>query len=88
MRLPLLLILSEVLVSSTLADIQRPLLAHQDQSRTPLDEVFDQKAKWALEHFEIPGLAVSVVRGDVFSKVSHVSQLSDLICTIIVFVLI
>ena len=50
------------------------LLEHQAKmrQRNPFDEYFDQKVQWAREHFDIPGLAVAVVReDDVFSKVSR-----------------
>jgi hypothetical protein len=41
-------------------------LGVNQSQKTPLNEVFDQKVKWALEHFDIPGLAIAVVRDDVF----------------------
>ncbi|KAJ5245744.1 beta-lactamase/transpeptidase-like protein [Penicillium chrysogenum] len=76
MLFPLSFVLFEVFVSNTLAAIQLPLLAHEDQSqKTPLNEVFDQKVKWALEHFDIPGLAIAVVRDDVFCKGYGVSDM-------------
>ncbi|KAF7585180.1 hypothetical protein BBP40_011893, partial [Aspergillus hancockii] len=38
-------------------------------SSSPLNEAFTKKVNWALEHFKIPGVAVSVVRGDdIFAK--------------------
>mgnify|MGYP006876507047 CR=1 FL=1 len=89
MLFPLSFVLFEVFVSNTLAAIQLPLLAHEDQSqKTPLNEVFDQKVKWALEHFDIPGLAIAVVRDDVFCKVGHVSQLLSLAVPYFISVLI
>lgn len=39
-------------------------------SSSPLDDAFEEKVAWALEHFKVPGFAVSVVRGDeTFAKV-------------------
>ncbi|OGM45007.1 penicillin-binding protein [Aspergillus bombycis] len=48
-------------------------IAHQisrdDHDASPLNKAFEKKVNWALEHFSIPGLAVSVVRGeDIFAK--------------------
>lgn len=36
----------------------------------PLSEAFEQKVDWSLKHFNIPGLAVSIINGDrVYTKV-------------------
>lgn len=70
MHLSSLLVFSELLTLG-LAFLQRPLTALKDQSQTPLDDVFSKKVEWALEHFQIPGVGVAVVRDDeVFAKVS------------------
>jgi hypothetical protein len=55
-----------------LAAITRRCCAHQaplfhgsiSTHQSPLDDFFDQKANWALEHFKVSGLSISVVRGD------------------------
>lgn len=41
--------------------LQTPLKEYT--SKTPLDSIFDKKVSEALEHFHVPGLAVSVVYG-------------------------
>ncbi|KAJ9300888.1 hypothetical protein DTO271G3_2052 [Paecilomyces variotii] len=63
-----LLIFSEVPTLS-LASLQQPLIAEKDQSRTPLNDAFHAKVDWALEHFQIPGVGIAVVRdNEIFSK--------------------
>jgi CubicO group peptidase (beta-lactamase class C family) len=38
---------------------------------SPLDDKFEKLVNWTLEHFQTPGLAVAVIRGnDTFLKVS------------------
>ena len=38
--------------------------------KDPLDESFDESVNWALEHYRVPGLAISVVQnGSTFAKV-------------------
>ncbi|KNG89873.1 putative penicillin-binding protein [Aspergillus nomiae NRRL 13137] len=44
-------------------------IPRDDHASSPLNEAFEKKVNWALDHFSIPGLAVSVVRGeDIFAK--------------------
>lgn len=69
MRLSLTLIFPGLVLAGA-ATFQQPLQVHEHQFSSPFDANFDEKVKWALEHFRIPGLAVAVVRGETFSKVS------------------
>ncbi|KOC14079.1 penicillin-binding protein [Aspergillus flavus AF70] len=44
-------------------------IPRDDHDSSPLNEGFEKKVNWALKHFRIPGLAISVVRGeDIFAK--------------------
>lgn len=55
-------------------------IPRDDHDSSPLNEAFENKVNWALEHFRIPGLAVSVVRGeDIFAKVSIHMAMSILV---------
>ncbi|KAJ5752867.1 Beta-lactamase-like protein [Penicillium odoratum] len=66
MRLPLTLIFPGLALAEVL---QQPLQEpNQSTSLSPLNADFDNKVKWALDHFNIPGLAVAVVHGETFSK--------------------
>ncbi|CEJ60832.1 hypothetical protein PMG11_09389 [Penicillium brasilianum] len=65
-------LLGIVLASS---ETQKTLPAHEHQSASPLDSSFDQKVEWALEHFNIPGLAVAVSHGETYSKGYGVSDI-------------
>lgn len=39
---------------------------------SPLDDAFEEKVTWVIEHFKVPGVAVSVVRGnETFAKVCN-----------------
>jgi hypothetical protein len=72
MRLPLTLIFPGLALAEVL---QQPLQEpNQSTSLSPLNADFDNKVKWALDHFNIPGLAVAVVHGETFSKVSKTSS--------------
>lgn len=68
MHLPLVFIFP-CLVLAGLETFQQPLQGHKTQSGSPFDANFDRRVNWALEHFNIPGLAVAVIRGDTFFKV-------------------
>jgi hypothetical protein len=70
MRLPLVLCLPGLVLACT-ATFQHPLQLHDIQFPSPLDAIFDKKVEWALEHYQIPGLAVAVVGEETFSKVSN-----------------
>ncbi|GAD98348.1 protein flp, putative [Paecilomyces variotii No. 5] len=57
------------LLEFSLASLQQPLTAETNQLQTPFDDVFDNKVKWALDHFHIPGVGIAVVRdSEVFTK--------------------
>lgn len=46
-------------------------------SSSPLNEAFESKVNWALERYKVPGIAVSVVRGDdIFAKGYGASDIS------------
>ncbi|KAJ5628008.1 Beta-lactamase-like protein [Penicillium lividum] len=66
MRLPLTLIFPGLALAEVL---QQPFqVQNQPTSLSPLNADFEDKVKWALDHFKIPGLAVAVVHGETFSK--------------------
>ncbi|KAL2013132.1 hypothetical protein VTN00DRAFT_657 [Thermoascus crustaceus] len=47
---------------------------------SPLDDAFEEKVTWVLENFKIPGVAVSVVKGnETFAKGYGLSDISELI---------
>lgn len=52
-------------------------IPRDDHDSSPLNEGSEKKVNWALKHFRIPGLAISVVRGeDIFAKVRiHVATI-------------
>lgn len=52
-----------------LSAVQQPLTAQGSQSQSPFDDTFSKKVHWVLQHFDIPGVAVAVVRDEIFSKV-------------------
>ncbi|KAJ9409627.1 hypothetical protein DTO045G8_2553 [Paecilomyces variotii] len=63
------LLISLEILTLSLASFQQPLIAEKDQSRTPLNDAFDDKVEWALEHFQIPGVGIAVVRdNEIFTK--------------------
>lgn len=65
------LLISLEILTLSLASLQQPLIAEKDQSQTPLNDAFDDKVEWALEHFQIPGVGIAVVRdNEIFTKVS------------------
>ncbi|KAL4959045.1 beta-lactamase/transpeptidase-like protein [Aspergillus stella-maris] len=46
--------------------------------KDPLDECFDEKVNWALEHYRVPGLAISLVQnGSTFAKGYGYANLSS-----------
>lgn len=53
------------------AELQHPL-GHQHPetpAHSPFDEAFNQRVEWALEHFHIPGLSISIINnGTTFAK--------------------
>ncbi|KAL4884505.1 beta-lactamase/transpeptidase-like protein [Aspergillus karnatakaensis] len=58
-----------VLIQLCLAELQEPLGDKSSENDTPLNEAFNKRVEWALEHYNIPGLAVGVVRdGQEFAK--------------------
>lgn len=57
-------------LSLAASETQKTLQGHEYHSASPLDLSFDEKVEWALKHFKIPGLAVAVSHGKIFSKVS------------------
>ncbi|KAL3417428.1 penicillin-binding protein [Phlyctema vagabunda] len=74
MRLPLLFI-SHCLISFSLGSFQDVFQIQEDPSSSPFGVDFDRKVEWALEHFSIPGLAVAVSHGELFSKGYGVSDI-------------
>jgi hypothetical protein len=53
------------------ATFQEPLKEQGNLYISPFDAGFDQKVEWVLKHFNIPGLAVAVSHGEIFSKVNN-----------------
>lgn len=70
MRLPLIIIFHYLFLFS-LGSFQDVFQLQEDQSSSPFGVDFDKKVEWALEHFGIPGLAVAVSHGELFSKVGN-----------------
>jgi hypothetical protein len=68
MRLPLMFIF-HYLVLGSLGSFQSVLQAQENKSGSPFGVDFDKKVEWALEHFNIPGLAIAVSHDEIFSKV-------------------
>ncbi|KAE9363902.1 putative penicillin-binding protein [Stipitochalara longipes BDJ] len=74
MRLPLIIIFHYLALFS-LGSFQDIFQLQEDQSSSPFGVDFDKKVEWALEHFSIPGLAVAVSHGELFSKGYGVSDI-------------
>jgi hypothetical protein len=57
----------------------RHIIYPDSSSDSPFDDKFDKFANWVLGHFQTPGLAVAVLRGDgTFTKVcTHLGSLSQ-----------